>query len=245
MRMPTWQLIPAALALVPAGDPRLEPRATYAANPQPTEEGFRVFPTDFNRIGVCDIRGNIDRRNVDPAAQDGLLWVGVGDVLDVSLNAPTTLIGKSGTCDICYSIREEHSKNCKKHIVHHPRTRNFKFESRLSVGHEVKIEVRLVSLNKSHAPIVRSLTPVKTERIIVEFGSSLHVKIHVSPEQAIFSPRDTLTPREIREHLQQHVDQLRSTPNVEISDFPYKNIQVVPGNLKDLKVNIAATRQTH
>ena len=54
------------------------------------DEFYEISPAGFDEIAVRNNRGDLDRRPVDPSSREGLSWVGVGDILYVSVSTPTT-----------------------------------------------------------------------------------------------------------------------------------------------------------
>src|SRR5262245_48546416 len=113
-----WKLVSAPLTLAGSGAILAAP----ALVAQESKESFTVSPKSLTGVKVLNPSGDLDNRKADPDSKEGLLWVAPGDSLDVTLTAPGNLKGMVGSCKLNYAIREEYERNCRKRVIHHPRT---------------------------------------------------------------------------------------------------------------------------
>ena len=210
---------------------------------QELQEWIEVYPTGLNRIGVKNPKGDVDKRKSVPDAKGGVLWVGLGDLLEVSLEAPSEIKGMMGTCNLKYSIREEYERNCKKHIIHHPRRPPVIFGTDLTVGQNVHIQVILESLDDPQMNVTRELKLGTNPPIEVNSGANVRVKFSFKEEDVLFEARNTLTKAEEARFIQPKLAAVRRNPNVELANPPYENVRLGPGNVGEIKVKLTALRK--
>jgi hypothetical protein len=244
-RLGWWKLFPVSLTLAGSGAALLVP-APAPLVAQEDKESFTVFPVSLNQVRVIDSVGDLDKRTADPASRDGLLWVAPGDSLQVTVTAPDDLKGMVGFCNLNYAIREEFERNCRRQIVHHPRTPPLHFGTSLRVGDNVKIQLILESLVDSRTRPVRYLKLGKNDLNDLNdltFPAKVLVKFQFTEGDVVFNTRNQLEPQEYERFIKPQLDALRTNPNVELKQPPYLNVVVGRGNVDQLKVRISGCRK--
>lgn len=226
------------LALPPV---TLLPQVAHTADVDAAVESVSVVPSALKKIQVRKKSGDIDNRPVS-VEKEGLMIVGPGDRIEVNLKVPADLVGKRGSFTIEYKIREEYNKDCKKHVIRHPRSLPVEFDAPLRVGKNVHVEVILESLADPNVTVTYRLQPGRNEPVRVQAGARVRVKYHLPAESVEFDGRQELTQIEIDRHVEPELAALRRNPNVEFCDPVFTNVAVKPGNLGELAVELKASR---